>query len=120
MSEEENWEPPLEDNGITLGPEESLRREIEKSKNLKVERLQLRDEIEKLRAQNDALIRRNREFEKKVLNLEAASSEQIPAHASPVSPGKKNFYNPPRRWSVFLLIFNLLAMAALLYLLLQK
>jgi len=120
MSEEENWEPPLEDNGITLGPEESLRREIEKSKNLKVERLKLRDEIEKLRAQNDALARRNRELEKKALNLEASPSEQIPARAAALASGKKNFCNPPRRWSIFLLIFNLLAIAVLLYFLLRK
>ena len=48
MNDEDDWEETFDDNGITLGPEEILRREIEKSKNLKVERLQLKDEIEKL------------------------------------------------------------------------
>ena len=39
----EHWEEPLEEDGLTLGPEESLQREIEKSKALKVDRLRLRD-----------------------------------------------------------------------------
>ena len=42
MNDEDDWEETFDDNGITLGPEEILRREIEKSKNLKVERLQLK------------------------------------------------------------------------------
>ena len=34
---ENNWEKPYEDNGVTLGPEDALRREIEKTKTLKIE-----------------------------------------------------------------------------------
>ena len=33
---EEKWEDPLEENGLTLGPEETLQREIEKSKSLNI------------------------------------------------------------------------------------
>ena len=51
MHDDEKWEEPLEDNGLTLGPEETLQHEIEKSKSLKVDRLRLRDEIEQLKAQ---------------------------------------------------------------------
>ena len=50
---EEKWEDPLEENGLTLGPEETLQREIEKSKSLKVDRLRLKDEIEKLKEQKE-------------------------------------------------------------------
>ena len=32
---EEKWEEPLEENGLTLGPEETLQREIEKLKEQK-------------------------------------------------------------------------------------
>ena len=55
----ENWEEPLEEDGLTLGPEEALQREIEKSKALKVDRLRLRDEIEKLKAETTDLTRKN-------------------------------------------------------------
>jgi len=44
---EDNWENPYEEDGVTLGPEEVLLREIEKTKSLKVEKLQLKDTIEK-------------------------------------------------------------------------
>ena len=55
MDNDEKWEEPLEENGLTLGPEESLQREIEKSKSLKVDRLRLKDEIEQLKAQKEKL-----------------------------------------------------------------
>ena len=35
MNDDQNWEHPLENEGLTLGPEEALQREIEKSKSLK-------------------------------------------------------------------------------------
>jgi hypothetical protein len=100
MSDEE-WKDPFEENGVTLGPEEALRREIEKSKSLKVERLKLRDEIEKLRAENARL---NQEIENQI---------QRPDPNPQAS-------SPPRRWSLFLLIFNLCALGTLLYFILQK
>ena len=34
MNDNQKWEDPLENDGITLGPEEALQREIEKSKSL--------------------------------------------------------------------------------------
>ncbi|MBI4388923.1 MAG: hypothetical protein HY580_01975, partial [Nitrospinae bacterium] len=58
MAEENPWDEQREDDGLTLGPEEALRKEIEKSKNLKVDRLMLKDEIDKLRAQNALLNQR--------------------------------------------------------------
>ena len=63
---EEKWEEPLEDNGLTLGPEETLQREIEKSKSLKVDRLRLKDEIEKLKKQKENLQEKNRQLHKRV------------------------------------------------------
>jgi len=47
---EDNWENPYEEDGVTLGPEEALLRETEKTKALKVEKLQLKDTIEKLQS----------------------------------------------------------------------
>ena len=55
MDNDENWKEPLEENGLTLGPEESLQREIEKSKSLKVDRLRLKDEIEQLKSSAQTL-----------------------------------------------------------------
>ncbi|NIQ01761.1 MAG: hypothetical protein GWM98_16345, partial [Nitrospinaceae bacterium] len=52
MGSNDRWQDPFEEEGITLGPEERLQREIERSKALKVERLRLKDEVEKLRTQN--------------------------------------------------------------------
>jgi len=48
MEDEKPWQEQFEDDGITLGPEEALQREIHKSKSLKVERLKLKDQNEKL------------------------------------------------------------------------
>jgi len=42
----DDWENPYEEDGVTLGPEEALLRETEKTKALKVEKLQLKDTIE--------------------------------------------------------------------------
>ena len=59
----EEWEEGSE-NGITLGPEEALRREIEKSKSLKVERLKLQCEIKRLQDENRRLLKENRDLRK--------------------------------------------------------
>ena len=64
--DDKKWEEPLDDNGLTLGPEETLQREIEKSKSLKIDRLRLKDEIEKLKEQNENLQEKNRQLHKKV------------------------------------------------------
>tara|TARA_B100001123_G_scaffold154081_1_gene178501 strand:+ start:215 stop:544 length:330 start_codon:yes stop_codon:yes gene_type:complete len=76
MKDEEKWEEPLEDNGLTLGPEEILQREIEKSKSLKVDRLRLRDEIAQLKAQNKDLKEKNQQLQQRIkaLNNDVSSS----------------------------------------------
>ena len=57
-----DWDEPLEEDGLTLGPEEALQREIAKSKSLKVDRLRLRDEIEKLKSEKDDLAQKNNQL----------------------------------------------------------
>ena len=76
MSDDEKWEQPLEDNGLTLGPEEILQHEIEKSKSLKVDRLRLRDEIAQLKTQNQDLKDKNQQLHQKIkaLNNDVSSS----------------------------------------------
>ena len=64
--DDKKWEEPLDDNGLTLGPEETLQREIEKSKSLKIDRLRLKDEIEKLKEQKEILQEKNRQLHKTV------------------------------------------------------
>ncbi|HIE42734.1 MAG TPA: hypothetical protein EYP95_05870 [Nitrospinaceae bacterium] len=68
----EHWEEPREDEGLTLGPEETLQREIEKSKALKVERLHLRDQIDKLKAEKDDLEQKNCQLKKRITELGSA------------------------------------------------
>ena len=83
---EEKWEDPFEENGLTLGPEETLQREIEKSKSLKVDRLRLKDEIEKLKEQKEILQEKNRQLHKRVNAL----SNEVP-NTQPEAPAiKKN------------------------------
>ena len=103
---DEGWKDPYDDDGITLGPEEALQREIEKSKRLKVERLKLKDEVEKLRS-------RNAHLTGQIETLEAKSQKQPPL-LSPNAP------SPSPGWSAFLLIFNLCALGMLLYFLFQR
>jgi len=114
MSDEDEWKEPYEDTGITLGPEEILRREIEKSKNLKVERLQLKDEIEKLRAENAHLTQKNQALTEEIKTARADSRKTTASLQPQPLP------DPSPRWSLFLLIFNSCALGILLYFLLQK
>ena len=114
MSDEENWEESYEENGITQGPEEILRREIEKSKNLKVERLQLKDQIEKLRAENAHLTQKNQALAEEIKTASSASIKTAER------PQPQSFSGPSPKWSVFLLVFNSCALGILLYFLLQK
>ena len=65
----EPWEEPKEEDGLTLGPEEALQREIEKSKTLKVDRLRLRDEIEKLKIEKSDLAQKNQQLKKILTKL---------------------------------------------------
>ncbi len=119
MQNEQDWENPLEDDGITLGPEEALSREIEKSKRLKVERLKLRDEIEKLKAKNESLAQKNREMKNEIKKLGSESVAQAHSVAFPDSPKSKN-HAYFQSWLFFLLIFNLSALGILLYFLLES
>ena len=76
--DDERWEEPLEDNGLTLGPEETLQREIEKSKSLKVDRLRLKDEIEKLKEQKNNLQEKNRQLHQRVNTLSSETPNTQP------------------------------------------
>ena len=71
----EHWEEPPEEDGLTLGPEEALQREIKKSKTLKVDRLRLRDEIEKLKAETADLIQKNHLLKERLTALGNPSAE---------------------------------------------
>jgi hypothetical protein len=117
----DEWQDTSEDDGITLGPEAALEREIAKSKALKVERLQLRDQVERLSAQNKALqdqleaLKQNRENS-------PGSSELSPDAPDTRYSGAPQSANRflPNRWAFILLIFNLAAIGILLLFLLQK
>ena len=102
--DDQRWEEPSEDNGLTLGLEETLQREIEKSKSLKVDRLRLKDEIEKLKEQKENLQEKNRQLHKRINAL----SDEVP-NTQPVTHAiKKNELIP------FLIALSLLT--ALLFL----
>ena len=102
--DDQRWEEPSEDNGLTLGLEETLQREIKKSKSLKVDRLRLKDEIEKLKEQKENLQDKNRQLHKRINAL----SDEVP-NTQPVTHAiKKNELIP------FLIALSLLT--ALLFL----
>ena len=86
IDDDEKWEEPLEDNGLTLGPEENLHREIEKSKSLKVDCLRLKDEIEKLKEQKKNLQEKNRQLNKRINAL----SNETPTSQPETHAKKKN------------------------------
>ena len=94
----ENWEEPLEEDGLTLGPEEALQREIEKSKALKVDRLRLRDEIEKLKAKTTDLTRKNHLLKERLTALGNPSA----------NPEKESAFS--RNILIFALVFSFLAL----------
>ena len=108
MDNDEKWEEPLEENGLTLGPEESLQTEIEKSKSLKVDRLRLKDEIEQLKAQKEELKEKNYQLQQRIeeLNKPIPSSESLKNNLT----AKKIFWSPLviaiLVLSIFLLFFR--------------
>ncbi len=102
---EDNWENPYEEDGVTLGPEEALLRETEKTKALKVEKLQLKDTIEKLQSKNDTLVNVNNSLEQKLTSLTEQPSSSI--HL-------KTGQNHTLKWAYLLLIFNLTALIILI------
>ncbi len=117
----DEWQDIPEDNGITLGPEEVLAREISKSKALKVERLQLRDQVDRLTAENQALRKENETLKQKRQGSPGRleHSHNAPdTHYSGAPRSASRFL--PDRWAFFLLIFNLVAIGILLLILLQS
>ena len=92
----EFWKEPMEEDGLTLGPEEALQKEIEKSKTLKVDRLRLRDEIEKLKSEKSDLSHKNQQLKDRLTKLENSASEKT-------GPSSKNSL-------VFVLFFGFLAL----------
>ena len=116
----DEWQDITEDDGITLGPEEALEREIAKSKALKVERLQLRDQVERLIAQNRALSDQLEALQQQFGGSAQSKSDHSDAtHSRPKALPSGN--SPlPNRWAFFLLVFNLAAIGLLLIYLLQK
>ena len=101
----DDWENPYEEDGVTLGPEEALLRETEKTKALKVEKLQLKDTIEKLRNKNNALANVNNSLEQKLRSLTEQSSSSIRLETDQTHTLK---------WAYLLLIFNLTALIILI------
>lgn len=117
----DEWQDIPENDGITLGPEEMLAREIAKSKALKVERLQLKDQVERLTAQNRALSDEN-EALKKQRQAHSGVREDSPEEADipPSNASRRKGLFLPNRWAFILLAFNLAAIAILLFFLLLK
>ena len=72
----EFWKEPMEEDGLTLGPEEALQKEIEKSKTLKVDRLRLCDEIEKLKSEKSVLSQKNQKLKDRLTKLENSAPEK--------------------------------------------
>ena len=94
----QHWEEPPEEDGLTLGPEETLQREIEKSKALKVDRLRLRDEIDKLKAEKDELAQKNNRLKKRLTAL-----------GNPVATPDET-EGPSRKTLIFALVSSFLAL----------
>ncbi|MEC8957367.1 MAG: hypothetical protein VX495_03125 [Nitrospinota bacterium] len=102
MDDDQKWEDPLENDGLTLGPEEALQREIEKSKSLKVNHLRLKDEIEQLKSQKAELKEKNSQLH-----------ERINALAKKVSPPQypENYFlkkNMAISMLIVILVFSLI------------
>ena len=116
----DEWHDISEEDGITLGPEEALEREIAKSKALKVERLQLKDQVERLTAQNRSLRDQLERLNSNTGGLSGNTGQQhetSPDRFSEASPPPGGFLST--RWASFLLAFNLVAIGLLAYFLLQ-
>ncbi len=117
----DEWQDTPEDDGITLGPEEALEREIAKSKTLKVERLQLRDQVERLTSQNRELRDQLEALEQNMENPPAGPKGPLEPpnthYSGTQQPDRRNL---PNRWAFFLLVFNMVAIGLLLVYLLQN
>lgn len=116
MSEE--WNDPPESEGITRGPEEALEREIAKSKALKVERLRLRDQVEKLQKEVERLTRENDILRRQLTTRPPSPPESTETPHAPPPPERGPMV--PQSWALALLAFNLVALGLLLILLMQR
>ena len=116
----DDWGKPYEDDSLTLGPEDALLREIEKSKALKVEKLQLKDAIEKLEAENDALAKTNQSLEQKLNSMTGQLAKGGNSDPVPYPSIFQAAQVPSMGWPIFLLIFNLAAAGILLIFLLKQ
>ena len=121
MSSDE-WDDNYEDDGVTLGPEEALQREIQKSKSLKVDKLQLRNEVEKLRLEvQDLTLKVHQQAQELArFRLQEAPKEQTTAQNQTIPSNTGNKRQIPRFLVLFILFFNILAISLLLYFKLQK
>ena len=117
----DEWQDIPENDGLTLGPEEALAREIAKSKALKVERLRLKDQVERLTADNRSLREENEAMKNR--RQDPAGGPEYSTDAAAVSPSdtprSRSFALPGRR-AFLLLAINLAAIGILLLFLLQK
>jgi hypothetical protein len=85
MAKNSEWSE-VPENGITLGPEEALLREIEKNKALKVEKLGLKNEIEKLRLENSNLSKENRNLNHKIKQFTPPKPRESSATSGRATP----------------------------------
>ena len=108
----DDWQDIPESDGLTLGPEDALEREIARSKALKVERLQLRDRVEKLESEVGALAAENE-------RLKTEPGSGLPANPKSAPPEPTGPWLPTR-WALYLLAFNLTALGLLLFFLIKK
>jgi|TARA_B110000467_G_C18134847_1_gene375422 hypothetical protein len=81
MSDQNEWDNPQEE-GVTLGPEEALQKEIEKNKALKVERLRLQNKIEELQSENSRLSREKRKLSFRVSQFQSLPEQDSGANQS--------------------------------------
>ena len=118
----DEWENQFEEDGITLGPEEALQREIQKSKSLKVEKLQLRSQVETLQAEVRDLSEKFRlqEREKAQNERPAPPAETSRVQKSAAGSESARSSRMPGGWAFFILIFNISAIGMLIYFQLQK
>ena len=111
----DDWQDIPEDDGLTLGPEDALEREIARAKALKVERLQLRDRVDKLEREVAVLTAENHQL-KTELDHAPFKNERSAPQNSAISTGPLF----PARWAFYLLAVNLTTLGLLLFFLVKK
>jgi len=116
------WENQFEEDGVTLGPEEALRREIEKSKALKVDRLNLRNEVEKLQREvRDLTVKTHLQEQEIARNPRQGSpAKTLSAQNIVVGAASANGSQIRRGLVLFILAFNISVIGLLVYFQLQK